>query len=182
MRSGGMIVRLRYSPNSRPSDAHRRADLGGPRQQIDRALVEAEVVGRADDGAVLNHVDAVAGEPGHEQRRRVDLADVPQAGQQEPPFGAGHHVVDRAAAVPRHSAAPGCRCRARHPTPDLRRAGPVVAQVRQHAVAQPVDAPERQPVVEDGDVRTARARSPRTGVHVDAALDGIAVEREGQAR
>ena len=99
MRSGGITVRLRYSPNSRPS-----ARTGVPTsvartEQVDRALVETEIVDRADHLAVLDQVDPVAGQPGHEQRGRVDRADVPEAGQQQPALGAGHHVVDRSAVV-----------------------------------------------------------------------------------
>ena len=64
------------------------ADLGGPAEQVDRRLVEAEVVHRAGDLAVLDEVDAVAGQPGEQQRLRVDLADVPEAGQQQSALGA----------------------------------------------------------------------------------------------
>ena len=99
MRSGGHDRAVEVLAELPAECANRRADLGGAGEQVDRALVEAEVVGRPDDGAVLDDVDAVAGEAGHEQRRRIDLADVPQAGQQQPPLGAGHHVVDRPAVV-----------------------------------------------------------------------------------
>src|SRR5208283_2127477 len=63
--------------------------LGGPPQQAQRALVEAEVVDRRGHLAVLDEVHAVAGQPGEQQGGRVDLADVPQRGQQQPALGGG---------------------------------------------------------------------------------------------
>ena len=47
------------------------AGLAGPSQQIQRALVEPEVVDRSRHFAVFDQVDAVAGQPGQQQRRRV---------------------------------------------------------------------------------------------------------------
>ena len=49
---------------------------------LNRKLFTAPV-----DLAVLDQVDAVAGQPGEQQRLRVDLADVPEAGQQQPALG-----------------------------------------------------------------------------------------------
>src|SRR5579875_4057045 len=65
--------------------------LGGPAQQVERALVEPKVVDRARHCAVLDQVDAVAGQPGQQQCGRVNLADVPQRRQQQPALGAGDH-------------------------------------------------------------------------------------------
>ena len=94
-RSGGMAVRFIHSPHSRDSARSVRAGLDGAGQDVDGALVEAEVVHRPDDLAVLDEVDAVAGETGQQQRDRVDLADVPEAREEQPPFGGGDHVVER---------------------------------------------------------------------------------------
>src|SRR3984893_17399937 len=63
------------------------AGLGGPPQQVQRALVEAEVVDRRGHLAVLDEVDAVAGQSGEQQRGGIDLADVPQCGEQQATFG-----------------------------------------------------------------------------------------------
>ena len=59
--------------------------------------------------------------------------------------------------------------------------GPVVAQLGQHAVVQPVGVRARQAVVEDGDLRAARLGGDerRAG---DARLERVAEEREGQRR
>src|SRR3954470_19279370 len=77
------------------------AELGRRRvreavQQVDGALVEAVVVDGSGDLAVLDEVDPVAGEAGEQQRLRVDLADVPQAGEQQPALCARDEVLDRA--------------------------------------------------------------------------------------
>src|SRR5690625_3393697 len=69
---------------------HAHACLREPPQQVDRTLVEAEVVDGAGDLAVLDQVDAVAGEAGEEERLRVDLADVPQTGQEQAVFDIGN--------------------------------------------------------------------------------------------
>src|SRR5579875_1443503 len=45
-----------------PQGADGGAHLGGPRQEVDGALVEAEVVGRPHDLAPFDHVDAIASE------------------------------------------------------------------------------------------------------------------------
>src|SRR6201999_2948173 len=68
------------------------ADLGQAAQHADRALVEPEVVDRPGDLAVLDQVDTVAGQAGEQQGLRVDLPDVPQAGQQQAALGAGDHL------------------------------------------------------------------------------------------
>ena len=88
IRSGGMARPGEVvAPNSRGSVRSRRAGLGDPAEHVDRPLVEPEVVHRADDLAVLDQVDAVPGQAGQQQRLRVDLADVPQAGQQQAALG-----------------------------------------------------------------------------------------------
>ena len=134
---------------------HRRRGVREPAEQVDRALVEPEVVDRAGDLAALDEVDAVAGQAGEQQGLRVDLADVPEAGQQQPALGAGDQVVLGAAA------------RRRRTSTRLSIAGvtgwPVIAaECRvwssdgQLAVADPVGAAERQAVVED---RATRCRT-----------------------
>ena len=87
-RSGGMAVRFIHSPHSRDRARSVRTGLGRAGQDVDGALVEAEVVHRPDHLAVLDEVDAVTGEAGEQERDRVDLADVPEAGEQQPPLGA----------------------------------------------------------------------------------------------
>ena len=47
---------------------HRRRGVREAAEQVDRALVPAEVVDRTGDLAVLDQVDAVAGQPGEQQR------------------------------------------------------------------------------------------------------------------
>lgn len=49
-----------------------------------RRLVEPEVVDLAGYLTVLDEVDTAPGQAGEQQRRRVDLTDVPQAGQRQP--------------------------------------------------------------------------------------------------
>ena len=71
-RTGGIAVRCEVVAPLAAEAVLGRADLGDAAQQVDRALVEAEVVDRADDLAVLDEVDAVAGEPGEQQRLRID--------------------------------------------------------------------------------------------------------------
>ena len=171
MRSGGMIVRLRYSPNSRPSERTGVPTSVARAKQVDGALVEAEVVRGTDHGAVLNHVDAVAREPGHEQGRRVDLPDVPQAGEQEPPLGARHHVVDASRCRARHSAARGCRRRAPSPRPTSRRrhGGSASAPGRRRAASRCARAASPSSKTETSELLAAVATN---GVHVSARSRG----------
>src|SRR5690348_9225308 len=61
-----------------------RTRLGDSAEQVDRTLVEAEVVHAPDDLALLDEVHAVAGEAGQEQGLGVDLADVPETREQQP--------------------------------------------------------------------------------------------------
>ena len=116
-------------------------------EQVDGALVPAEVVDRRGDLAVLDEVDAVAGEPGEQRGLRVDNADVPHAGQQEAPLGAGDEVLDRAGG-------------AVHVEDEVVDGGsdrllghlggvPGLAQRRELARADPVGPAELEPVVED---------------------------------
>ena len=91
-RIGGITVRVKKSFHSRHRVISVGPDLGDPAEQLDRGLVEAEVVHRADHLAVLDQVDAVPGQTGEQQPLRIDLADVPQAGQQQPALGAGDHL------------------------------------------------------------------------------------------
>ncbi len=94
-RRAGMDVRLKYSPNSRPSArtlvptsvARARRSTG---LSLNRKLLTAP-----DHLAVLDQVDAVAGEPGEQHGGRVDLPDVPEAGEQEAPLGPGDEVLER---------------------------------------------------------------------------------------
>ena len=64
----------------------------------------------ADDLAALDEVDAVPGQPGEQQGLRVDLADVPEAGQQQAALGVGDHLVEAAGRV---AASPSAGCRRR---------------------------------------------------------------------
>ena len=84
-RSVGMATRVKKSLHSRGSATSCRRRSRDPGQQVDRALVEAEVVDRTDDLAAFDEVDPVAGESGEQKRLRVDLADVPERGQQADP-------------------------------------------------------------------------------------------------
>src|SRR5579862_9142673 len=77
---GGPVEVIRPFPRQRPLGG---AHLGGPPEQVDGALVEAEVFDRADHLAPLDQIDAVAGEAGQQQRLGVDLTDIPEAGQQQ---------------------------------------------------------------------------------------------------
>jgi hypothetical protein len=138
------MQRLRYSPSSRPSVRTLVPTSVARAKQVDGALVEAEVVGRAHHGAVFDHIDAVAGQPGEQARGRIDLPDVPQAGQEQAPLGAGHHLVDRPPGHrPIRHPAPFLESARRHQVVDVRRhldaragrTGPVVAEVRR--VARP---------------------------------------------
>src|SRR4029453_8394725 len=71
-------------------------DFAEPAEQVDRALVEPKVIHGAGDLAPLDHVDTVPCEPGEEESLRIDLPDVPQAGDQESTPGIGHHLTQRA--------------------------------------------------------------------------------------
>ena len=81
------------------------AGTGDAGQQVDRALVEAEVVHRTDDLASFDQVDAVAGEPGEQQRLRIDLSDVPQGRQQQSPLGAARRASSSVPEPPSTSSA-----------------------------------------------------------------------------
>ena len=108
-RRAGVAVRGKYvAPLAARSSATVAGRVGEPAQQVDRALVEPEVVDRAGDLAVLDEVDAVAGQPGEQQRLRVDLADVPQAGQQQAALDAGDQVLGAAGGAV-DLERPGCR-------------------------------------------------------------------------
>ena len=121
--------------------------MGEPVEQVDRALVPPEVVDRAGDLAVLDQVDAVAGQAGEQQALRVDLADVPETGEQQAALGAGDQLVDAA----------GAALDLEHQVVDVRgdrlagdpRGVPGLDQRRQPSVGDPVVATEREPVVED---------------------------------
>src|SRR5260370_30683270 len=69
------------------------AHLEQPPEHADRRLVEPEVVHRARHLAVLHQVDPVPGEPGEPQGLRADLADVPQAGEQQPAPRPGEQLL-----------------------------------------------------------------------------------------
>ena len=91
--TGGMAVRLAHSPNSRAECPHGGAGLGYPSEQVHRALVETEVVDCAHHGAILDEVHPVAGQAGQQQGGRIDFSDVPEAGEQQAPFGGAHQVL-----------------------------------------------------------------------------------------
>ena len=139
-----------------------------PVEQVDRALVEAEVVDRADDLAVLDEVDAVAGEAGEQQRLRVDLADVPEAGQQQAALGAGDQVVDRCRRR-RRPRGPGCRSSGVTGWPVIAGRVPGLEQRGELAVADPVGALEREAVVEDRVGRCRTRRRSTNGAHSSPA-------------
>ena len=110
-RSAGVAVReKKSSPHSREKLGTVCGGVGVAAQQVDRALVVAEVVHRSGDLATLDAVDAVAGEAGEQQGLRVDLADVPHAGQQQAVLHPGDEV-GLGAGGPRRRPAPGCRSR-----------------------------------------------------------------------
>src|SRR3954454_7497199 len=71
------------------------AHLGEPAEQVDRRLVEPEVVYRAADLPVLDEIDAVARQAGEQECLRVYLADVPEAGEQQSPLGGLDHLRQR---------------------------------------------------------------------------------------
>ena len=64
-------------------------------QQIDRALVEPEVVDRVNDLAVFDQPDAVAGEAGDHRVLRVDRADVPEPRDEQGARGLGDQGFER---------------------------------------------------------------------------------------
>ena len=94
-RSGGIAVRLKYSFHSRDSARSCSAHLGrswqaGPRGlSLKRKLFTAPTISPCSD-----QVDAVTGEAGQKQSRRVDLADVPETGEEQPPVGVRDHRVE----------------------------------------------------------------------------------------
>ena len=155
-RSIGMAARVNQSFHSRGSVRSVRPACDRPPEQVDRRLVEPEVVHRAGHLAALDEEDAVAGEAGQQQRLRVDLADVPERGEQQAALGGRDHLRRRhgGASGPRGS---GCR-RRRWPARSCFSAqarGP--DQVGQHAVGDPVDRRGGQAVVE----HRGRARGGR---------------------
>ena len=103
-------------PRERPLGPAR---LDRPAESVEGALVEPEVVDRGRHLAVLDEVDAVAGESRQEQRRAVDLPDVPQAGEEEPSLGVGDEVVESSPAR-RAGPAAGCRPAGRRGRPERR--------------------------------------------------------------
>src|ERR1017187_6033624 len=64
-------------------------------QQIDRALVEPEVVDRVNDFPVLDQPDAVAGEAGDHGVLRVDRANVPEPGDEQGARSVGDQGFER---------------------------------------------------------------------------------------
>ena len=79
-------------------------------EEVDRAVVEPEVVDGVDDLAFLDQPDAVASQSGDEAFARVDGADVPEAGDQQGPFGLSDQVFECARA-PLHDQAARIRQR-----------------------------------------------------------------------
>ena len=177
-RSGGMAVRLTHSPNSRPSARTVAAGLGGPGEQVDRALVEAEVVHRADDLAVLDQVDAVAGQPGEQQRRRVDLADVPEAGEQQAPLGPGDQVVDGARRAGELEDEVVDRWRRRRARPG--RAGPVVAEALEPAAVASSRSGRAGSPLSKTDTSGPTPRVARNGAHSSPGSAGSPQQVEGE--
>ena len=145
------LLRARPPPTARPS-------------RSDRRLVEPEVVDLAGHLAVLDQVDAVPGQAGQQQRRRVDLADVPQAGQQQPALGVRRPSPPASGPPPPSRTRLSDRGRDRQPGQRRRCAGWWSAASARRRAIQSVGA-ERQPVVEDRLVvarRSARSRTART--------------------
>src|SRR5947209_275031 len=66
-------------------------------QQVDRALVEAEVRRNADNLPALDQVDTVARKTRKEERLRVNLADVPEARHEESPIRVGDELFESCA-------------------------------------------------------------------------------------
>ena len=77
-------------------------------QDLDRRVVEPEVGRGTHHLATAHDVDAISRQPREQQRPRIDLADVPQAGDEQPvtharsdisqapsPCGVGHIDVVR---------------------------------------------------------------------------------------
>ena len=77
----GMTARVAVAPPRGRVTSGRLASVALP-QQVQRALVEPEVVDRTGDLAVLDEVHPVAGQPRQQQSGGIDGADVPQRGQQ----------------------------------------------------------------------------------------------------
>ena len=173
-RGAGEVV----APLARQASARCAPASANRPQQVDRALVEPEVVDRAGDLAVLDQVDAVAGQPGEQQRLRVDLADVPQAGQQQPALGAGDQVVERRRSR-RRPRGPGCR------SPGV--TGSPVSSARVPGLAAaPRSSPSRDPVgrgraagrCRRPTVASPDARATTNGAHSRPGVRRVAEQRQ----
>ena len=101
-RRGGIRTQVRSSLHSRGSVA-----CGAPTSLIRPSRstglsFQRKLLTRPDDLPVLDEVDAVAGQAGEQQALGVDLADVPEAGQQQPALGRRDHLVQRGRAAAVH--------------------------------------------------------------------------------
>ena len=121
------------------------ANLGDPAQQLDRRIIEAEIVDGTDHLPVLDQIDPVASEPSQQQPSRVDLADIPQAGQQQTTFGRGDHLLQVGRATTVHDQVVGRGRRLGASTPGM---GPVADQLAQHPILNPGRRVDRQANVE----------------------------------
>src|SRR6516164_10444260 len=90
---GADVARLR---RAHPYRAAHRLEVS---QHGDRALIEAEVLNRMADPAVLDQEGAVAREAGVEDRARIERPDVPEARDQDTALGGANPVVDGALAT-----------------------------------------------------------------------------------
>src|SRR6516164_10812507 len=85
---GADVARLR---RAHPDRAAHRLQVA---QHYDRALIEAEVLHRMTDPAVLDQERAVAREAGVEDRARIEWPYVPEARDQDAALGGADQVVD----------------------------------------------------------------------------------------
>src|SRR5215471_9443855 len=90
---GADVARLR---RAHPDRAAHRLEVA---EHDDRALIEAEVLHRMADPAVLDQEGAVARETGVEDRARIERPDVPEARDQDAALGGADQVVDGALAA-----------------------------------------------------------------------------------
>ncbi len=180
IRSGGIAARVNQSFHSRGRVRCGGAGLRRAAHEVERGLVEAEVVDLGGDLAVLDEVDAVAGQAGEQHRLRVDLAHVPEAGQQQPPLRRGDHVLERGVRpageqeVLRRRGEPGAV------GGELRGRRPRVGQLADPALAQPLHPPRRRAVVEHRHLVAGARRREHRFVGQGREARGVRIPGEGE--